>query len=467
VDDLYRETSFGNIWLEGGVFGPFTIPYSTTSACDYYAWGNAAEAAAAAAGVDVASYNRRVFILPSNNPCGYSGIGNVGGNPSRAWVFRCDLADVIAHEFGHNLGMGHSSTLTDAYGDRSDIMGFSGLALRQVNAPHQRQTGWLDPGKFQPVSVGGTYTVSPLELGPYDATSPQVLTLAKPDTGDTYYLSYRQPIGFDANLSTTYRNGISVHRYKGGSAQTYLLASLADGGVFTDAANGITVTQVSHDAQSATVQVQIESGPVCTPSSPVVTLSPAAQSGLVGESLDYVVTVSNPDSVECAVKSFSLTPILPDGWGGSVNPASLSLLPGATGSAVLRATSPAGAVAADYTVAAMAAATGVSSGSATAAYTVVPDTVPPTAPANLVAKAGRGQVGLSWLASTDNTKVAGYQLWRNGAALKTVTTTSYTDRSVVGGTSYTYYAKAVDAGGNLSGASNQASATPTKTGSKR
>jgi fibronectin type 3 domain-containing protein len=167
------------------------------------------------------------------------------------------------------------------------------------------------------------------------------------------------------------------------------------------------------------------------------------------------------------VKSFSLTPILPDGWGGSVNPASLSLLPGAAGSAVLTATSLAGAVAGDYTVAAMATATGVSSGSATATYTVLPDIVPPTAPTNLMAKPGRAQVGLFWLASTDNATVAGYQIWRNGALLKTIATTSYTDKAVVSGTSYTYYVKAVDGGGNLSGASNQASATPTRTGVKK
>jgi hypothetical protein len=53
IDDLYQESSYGQLWFTGDVYGPYNINYSTTSPCDYYAWANAAEAAATANGVNL------------------------------------------------------------------------------------------------------------------------------------------------------------------------------------------------------------------------------------------------------------------------------------------------------------------------------------------------------------------------------------------------------------------------------
>lgn len=110
--------------------------------------------------------------------------------------------------------------------------------------------------------------------------------------------------------------------------------------------------------------------------------------------------------------------------------------------------------------------------SATVTVTVsnVADTTPPTAPTNLVAGPPaqgnpKRRVSLSWTASTDNVGVTGYQIWRstNSAGpfsqITTVTTTSYTDGGLVSGTTYFYFVKAFDAAGNVSAASNTASAT--------
>jgi hypothetical protein len=142
VDMLYRQTSLGNISFFGQVVGPYEIPFDQSSACDLSAWGNAAETQAAAAGIDPAAYSRRVYVMPVN-ACPGAGFATIGGAPSFAWVFTCDLAGVYAHELGHNLGMDHAGTPTSEYGDSTDPMGFGSPQLRPLNAAHRHQMGWL------------------------------------------------------------------------------------------------------------------------------------------------------------------------------------------------------------------------------------------------------------------------------------------------------------------------------------
>ena len=112
-----------------------------------------------------------------------------------------------------------------------------------------------------------------------------------------------------------------------------------------------------------------------------------------------------------------------------------------------------------YQVKAADAAGNVSPPSSEVSATALSDTTPPSAPSNLVATASAGSVGLTWNASTDDVGVARYAITRNGTALGTSTTTSYTDSSVVSGTSYTYTVTAQDAAGNVSAASNAATVT--------
>ena len=97
------------------------------------------------------------------------------------------------------------------------------------------------------------------------------------------------------------------------------------------------------------------------------------------------------------------------------------------------------------------------------------DLQPPTAPTNLAASGGAGTASLTWSASTDNVGVTAYDVYRSttpnftpGAANRVGQTasTSYTDTGLAAGTYY-YAVKAEDAAGNLSAASNQASAAVT------
>jgi PKD repeat protein len=86
--------------------------------------------------------------------------------------------------------------------------------------------------------------------------------------------------------------------------------------------------------------------------------------------------------------------------------------------------------------------------------------LPPSVPANLTATAVfPTEIDLAWTASTDNTAVADYRIFRAGVLIGTSTTTSYSDINLNPATSYTYTIVAVDAEGNPSSPSNPASAT--------
>ncbi|WP_224366383.1 fibronectin type III domain-containing protein [Hyalangium versicolor] len=88
------------------------------------------------------------------------------------------------------------------------------------------------------------------------------------------------------------------------------------------------------------------------------------------------------------------------------------------------------------------------------------DTTAPSTPSNLTATAAStSQINLSWTGSTDNVGVTGYTIYRNGTAVGSSTTTSYSDTGLAANTSYSYTVKASDAAGNISSASNTATAT--------
>ncbi|WP_326664845.1 glycoside hydrolase family 6 protein [Streptomyces sp. NBC_00385] len=88
------------------------------------------------------------------------------------------------------------------------------------------------------------------------------------------------------------------------------------------------------------------------------------------------------------------------------------------------------------------------------------DTQAPTAPTGVTVTAKTsGSVSLSWTASTDNTGVTGYDVFRGGVKVGSSTTTSYTDSGLSASTAYSYTVKAKDAAGNVSAASSALSAT--------
>ncbi|MFE5898802.1 cellulase family glycosylhydrolase [Streptomyces sp. NPDC056488] len=111
-----------------------------------------------------------------------------------------------------------------------------------------------------------------------------------------------------------------------------------------------------------------------------------------------------------------------------------------------------------YTVRARDAAGNVSAASTALSVTTQAgggaDTTPPSVPGN---PRGTGRtttsVTLAWDASTDNTGVSAYLVFRDGTQVASVTGTGYTDTGLTPSTAHTYTVRARDAAGNTSAAS--------------
>ncbi|CAL2110669.1 conserved protein of unknown function precursor containing a type A C-terminal secretion signal. Putative extracellular ribonuclease [Tenacibaculum sp. 190130A14a] len=94
------------------------------------------------------------------------------------------------------------------------------------------------------------------------------------------------------------------------------------------------------------------------------------------------------------------------------------------------------------------------------------DTQAPTTPSALVASnIQQTSVDLAWSASTDNTAVAGYNIFNGSTQVGNTTSTNFTVSSLTAGTSYAFTVKAFDAAGNVSAASNTVNVTTTSGGS--
>jgi chitodextrinase len=107
-----------------------------------------------------------------------------------------------------------------------------------------------------------------------------------------------------------------------------------------------------------------------------------------------------------------------------------------------------------YTVSAFDAAGNESAQSAPpveATTDATPDTQAPSVPGNVVvAGVSDSSVSLTWDASTDDTGVAGYRVFRDGVEVDTSVTPGFTDTALVAETTYLYTVSAFDAAGNES-----------------
>jgi hypothetical protein len=472
LDGCYQDSSFGALGFGGAVFPGGTLDVTRVtvneaaaigSVCNYSAWASAADRAAT--GVTLSNYQHRVYVVPSNVGCSWAGLAYVGcGNACQAWVKAysnhvCGYPDAYVHEIGHNLGMWHASTDTNndgtldcEYCDTSDFMGYATGAMRTLNGAHKTQMGWASGARLADGSQGGTFTVSPLGLAA--AGSPQVVQV-RPNAGDPYYVSFRTGTGYDSATPSSYLGKLNVHRW-GGSGNTRYIAALGSGQAYTDAASGVTIQQLSSTVDSATFSVTT----TCVAQAPTATISPASQGAgaTLPATRSYSVTVTNRDSAACANGTFALASSLPAGWQGGFTTQSLTLAPGASGTATLNVTAPTGTGAGSYPVSGGTVADANHS-AATAGGTFWIDLAAPSAPTNLRASVKGSKVTLSWTVATDTggSGVARYEIRRGATVAGTSTSTTYSESPSSG--TWTYTVVAIDGAGNNSAPSAGATVT--------
>jgi hypothetical protein len=388
------ENSYGQTSLTGSVFGWYTIAASST-VCDYSAIATQARAAATAAGVNLANYNRYVYAFP-NNACGWWGLGTVGGNPSSAWINGSLQLRVIAHEMGHNFGLYHSHAwdcgalpigigcTSIEYGDTMDVMGGSSY---HFNAFQKERLGWLNYGASPPITQvtgSGTYVVDGYETV---GSSPKALKIPIGTAGSNYYVELRRPLGFDAGMSSNpnMMNGVLIHQASPSNPDSSQLLdmttssswsdpALVVGQSFTDSTNQITITPLSITSTNASVAVTFGSAG-CTRVNPSVTMSPSQSAAVAGGTMvSFTTTVTNNDTANCAASTFDLTNAVPAGgtWTATYLSSALSVSPGATVSTTLQVTSPASAASGSNQITATARNHGATAyaGSASAMYMV-------------------------------------------------------------------------------------------------
>lgn len=271
VANYYRESSYGNHQLAGTVTPWLQARFARPTTCAYSQVSSEATYLAQQAGYNPASYQKFVYIFPSLPACGWAGLG--GG--SQAWINQAASTLVIGHELGHTFGIGHASSVDcgtqviggtctrSEYGDPYDVMGSARIA--HLSAIHKDQLGYFSAGQVKTHSGGtATYTLSALELPGGSTYAVKIPASARRN----YWLEWRQPIGFDATLSTGATNGTLVRLgYPSDygcdaclldmtpSTTTFTDGALAVGQTFVDSLTNTSIAVLSQTATALTVQV--------------------------------------------------------------------------------------------------------------------------------------------------------------------------------------------------------------------
>ena len=236
----------------------YASPYSCSQQQD--AWKEAAAKFGHAGGMSayLTSGSKHLLVLVPSD-CGGTGLGSLGtptapvsaANGGAIWasIGSVNQGDIVAHEFGHNLGLLHSNThfcpdasITEGgvglagtysddcydkeYGDAFDVMGaawsvnWNGSTIGNtrptaLNVSHQLLLGATKSGEVQtltlaPGKASEPFTTTLASTGA--ASGRQALKITDPRTGQLYYVDYRGGGGWDAGslYETGHLSGVGV-----------------------------------------------------------------------------------------------------------------------------------------------------------------------------------------------------------------------------------------------------------------
>jgi hypothetical protein len=300
VADFWAEQSDGALRF-GAVAGhDWTAQSTLTCAEPFKLW----QEAATRAGWTEAPGRHLLVYVPTGSPgCAY-GLGTIGTGPGsggRAYV-QATATSVIAHELGHNLGLGHASAwrcdaavdagtcAVDEYEDWYDVMGTSWDNVGSLVAPHAARLGLLPAAATADVVAGADtreHTLSPAGL----RSGTRALRLTDAD-GDVYWLEYRTSTGRDRWLGTTadwrrLETGVLLRRASTGGHSSLLLDTSPSASTQWDTDSSValrpdvpvtvggapfTVTLLGTTADGA--RVRVSARPATTTHTPMTTPTP-------------------------------------------------------------------------------------------------------------------------------------------------------------------------------------------------
>src|SRR5438132_626824 len=334
VANYYSEVSYGKQQLNITVACATTAPAgcaahtstggwllasaATPANCDFTTIGNLADQAATAAGYNLANYNNRFYVMPGLS-CGWAGLAYIG-YPYQAWSNAYNALWVYGHELGHNFTLYHAGSLNCSpqvisgscnvaeYGDRFDVMGNNSSFNEQMhfNAAQKSILNWIPASSVATHTSGtATYTLGPLESAGQSTYAVKIPATADPNR--TYWIEYRQPIGFDSGIAAYPNNGAQIRvaypfdfpctscggddtellDMTPGTAGNFYDAALVGGQSYSDPTYGINVIVLSATASVLTVSVTVSGGVTTT-----TTLTSSSNPSNVGANVTFTASVT-------------------------------------------------------------------------------------------------------------------------------------------------------------------------------
>jgi uncharacterized protein (TIGR03437 family) len=316
MTSFFTEVSYGKTQLKGDVLGPIRL----TKTYQYSVTSDRIDALNEAIGIvgkttDLREYDRFVVLMPVNSGGGGNGGGDcmpweapTGYFSARVVFLGIDIRTkagvgsllyLIDHEMGHNLGPHHATFLGFSnyavgppgalgnfvdYGDPYSVMGngtFENVSelIGHLGARHRMAAGWLDMGThIKDVQQGGQFRLEPIESAPPGLKALRIRRL--PESDKWFWVEYRQPLGYDADLARYTSNvfsGVLVHYEDpaqpstgGTKVQTLLLdmhpetpgtlkdAALENGATWSDPFSPVTIQVANANAGGVDVTVRYD-----------------------------------------------------------------------------------------------------------------------------------------------------------------------------------------------------------------
>lgn len=501
VQKYYQEQSYGKLSWSGDVYGWYMLSREGDPGgnCQVPSPFDADfQNLITANNINLAQYTHLVIV--PNHPCGASdssgtititidktdytlAVARTGISVPQLQQYRDNpfnwtyFDSLLSHELGHNLGVLHANSwecgagsilygecIHQEYGNWFDVMGVGDYALH-FNALYKDTLKWLDTSSLLTITGSGRYTLPPFE----NSSGARAAKIQPTTSRPPFYLEYRQPIGFDANLNDTDlvsntkglmvnwnvdygpdccgggfspfvaklldMSPVSTDPYPGGSADWKEVTLNGGTDVFKDPGGGITIGPVVN-ADTSGITFDITIGKMeCVHIAPTPLFN-YSQTVVVapGGSWFSKPQFKNNDTSACEPSDFKVTLDAPVDWKTSVDPPTLSLAPGKTGQVTISFDVPVDASVAKYKI--PVNATNLNTKITTILYTIDVDVQPPV---TVVAPNGgenweRGKMyDIKWKAAssaeTKGTNPITIDLFKAGAKVRNLFT-NITDDSV-------------------------------------